>query len=334
MAHQIDMSNARANIAYVGEIPWHGLGNELTRGAAIEVWKKEAGMSHNVESAPVMFEIPGAKKVPASMSKFDNRRVLYRSDTKAPLSVVSDSYKVVQPGEILEFFRDLVAVDSMQLETAGCLFGGTRYWALANTGREEDVIGNDRVKGMLLLTTSCDGTLATTAKFTSVRVVCNNTLRISLHDEKEDESRPTIRVGHNSVFDPNKIKLALGLIDGGWNNFITDIRQMAHTKMSDVAAKKFFADIMLTKDQAEIFMKQEELHARVQAKLDTMFAMYKGDGMGSQQVTGTLWGALNTVTEYADHRIGKLSDNMLWNSWFGFGENLKNKAFDLAKEMA
>jgi hypothetical protein len=37
--------------------------------------------------------------------------------------------------------------------------------------------GGDRVKAYLLLATSCDGTLCTTAQFTSVRVVCNNTCR-------------------------------------------------------------------------------------------------------------------------------------------------------------
>ncbi len=31
-----------------------------------------------------------------------------------------------------------------------------------------------------LLATACDGTLATTAQFTNIRVVCNNTLAIAL----------------------------------------------------------------------------------------------------------------------------------------------------------
>jgi phage/plasmid-like protein (TIGR03299 family) len=328
MAHEIDMSNKRANIAFVGEVPWHGLGQPLTAGAPIEVWKKEAGMDHRIIHTPAMFEVGG------QMHEFEGKRTLYRSDTKAPLSIVSDSYKIVQPGEILEFFRDLVGVSGMELETAGCLFGGTRYWALANTKHEEDVIKNDRVKGMLLLTTSCDGTLATTAKFTSVRVVCNNTLRVAMHHENDSmKDRPTIKVGHNSVFDPNKIKDALGLIDHGWSSFITDIRKMAHTKMTDAGAKKFFANIMLNAEQLEEFKKEEAIHARVQAKLDKMFNMYKGEGMGADMVTGTVWGALNTVTEFADHNIGKIADNMLWNSWFGFGENLKNKAHEQALEL-
>ncbi len=42
--------------------------------------------------------------------------------------------------------------------------------------------GRDPVTGYLLLATACDGTPATTARFTSVGVVCNNTLHIALGD--------------------------------------------------------------------------------------------------------------------------------------------------------
>jgi hypothetical protein len=39
--------------------------------------------------------------------------------------------------------------------------------------------GKDVSNGYILLATACDGTLATTAQFTSIRVVCNNTLAIA-----------------------------------------------------------------------------------------------------------------------------------------------------------
>ena len=31
MAHELDFSNGRANMAYVGEKPWHGLGRRSYR---------------------------------------------------------------------------------------------------------------------------------------------------------------------------------------------------------------------------------------------------------------------------------------------------------------
>ena len=94
-----------------------------------------------------------------------------RSDTNAPLSVVSGRYQVVQPKEVLEFYRDLSEISGFELETAGVLKAGKKFWALARTGKETALKGNDVVKGYLLLATSCDGTLATTATPSTVRWV-------------------------------------------------------------------------------------------------------------------------------------------------------------------
>lgn len=344
MAHELAMVGGKASIAFVGNTPWHGLGQQLSKGAPIEKWVTESGLDYPIIAAPVRFEVPlvDDKSTLKNLDlgnmthEFSGRKVLYRGDTKKPLSVVSDSYNIVQPREVLEFFRDLVAEGggNMYLETAGALFGGTRYWAMAHTELEADVVKNDRVKARLLLTTSCDGTLATTAKFVSERVVCNNTLKIALGEDVDGEARQQVRVTHGATFDPKKIKASLGLIDSGWETFLTNIKTMAKKKVTDNDVKKFIAEIMLNKNQLEAFESEEdEVHKRVQSKLDTIFNMYKGDGMGADLVTGTLWGALNAVTEFADHRIGKIDDNKLWNSWFGYSENLKNKAYDLAMEM-
>jgi phage/plasmid-like protein (TIGR03299 family) len=89
---------------------------------------------------------------------------------------------VVQPREVLEFYRDLTEVAGYELETAGVLKAGRKFWALARTGKSAALKGNDVVNGYLLLATSCDGTLATVAMPTTVRVVCNNTLTIALRD--------------------------------------------------------------------------------------------------------------------------------------------------------
>lgn len=101
---------------------------------------------------------------------FADQMVLYCSDTKAPLSVVSDRYQVEQPHEVLELYRDLTEVSSFELETAGVLKAGKKFWALAKKGKESVLKGNDIVNGFLLLATSCDGTLAASCRvMTSAR---------------------------------------------------------------------------------------------------------------------------------------------------------------------
>ena len=148
-----------------------------------------------------------------------------------PLSVVSNRYQVVQPREVLEFYRDLVEVGGFELETAGVLKGGRKLWALARTGQEAMLKGGDAVKAYLLLATACDGTLATTAQFTSVRVVCNNTLNISLSD-----SIGAIKVPHSTKFDAQEVKKALGVGVSTWDTFISGMRALADRRVSQTEA--------------------------------------------------------------------------------------------------
>lgn len=199
MAHEVYVKNGKAALAFVEDVPWHGLGNELSTGASIETWKTEAGMDWEIKESPVLFKTPNGQQV------YSDQKVLYRGDTNDQLAIVGDSYKVVQPGEVLEFFRDLVDMNGMKLSTAGVLFGGRRFWAMVDTGRAAEVLKNDRIVGNLLLTTSCDGTMATNAVFTAVRVVCNNTLKLAMRDtEKADVLKA--RVTHRTEFNPLKLK--------------------------------------------------------------------------------------------------------------------------------
>jgi phage/plasmid-like protein (TIGR03299 family) len=96
------------------------------------------------------------------------QKVLYRSDTKTPLSVVSQRYHTLQPRKVLEFCRDITELSGYELETAGVLKRGRKVWALARTGLNTSVKDNDQVNGYLLLAFSCDGTLATTATPTTL----------------------------------------------------------------------------------------------------------------------------------------------------------------------
>ncbi len=163
------MSHLVETMAYVGQTPWHGLGNCLPAGQPVEVWQREAGLDWSIQEAEVLFNTAADA---IHIRSHSDAKVLYRSDTLAPLSVVSSRYQVVQPQEVLHFYNDLVHAGGFELETAGVLKGGRKLWALARTGQGTQVKGQDQVNAYLLLATSCDGTLCTTAQFTSVRVVC------------------------------------------------------------------------------------------------------------------------------------------------------------------
>ncbi|MCU0188973.1 DUF932 domain-containing protein, partial [Citrobacter freundii] len=102
-----------------------------------------------------------------------------------------------------------------ELETAGVLKGGRKFWALARTGQSAALKSKDVSNGYILLATACDGTLATTAQFISIRVVCNNTLAIALRGQ--NSSAGVVKVPHSTKFDAEKIKQQLGISIKNWD---------------------------------------------------------------------------------------------------------------------
>ena len=302
------------------ETPWHGLGQALPAGQSIEQWQRAAGMQWEILESPCMFALGTAAGV--TFRTNPEAKVLFRSDTSAALSVVSNRYKAVQPREILEFYRDLVSVGGFELETAGVLKGGKKLWALAKTGQGTVLEGNDRVACYLLLATSCDGTLATQAFFTSVRVVCNNTLQLAANGRSSGVS-----VKHSTSFDPAAVKSELGLGISAWDQFTRSIRELAARPVSEAEAKQYLVKVLGDPELAE---------PEQPKPYKVALCLYEGAGRGSSlpAAKGSAWGLVNSVTEFIDHqRQARSPDNRLNSAWFGSGAAIKEKAFGEALQL-
>ena len=328
MSHNITNTNGKSEMAYVGEAPWHGLGQRLEAGAPIETWLDAAGMGWKVLRAKVRYPVSADNQ---TMREWPAQHVLFRADTKAPLGLVSERFKVVQPKQVLEFFRDLCETNKFSLETAGTLRGGAVYWALAKIHEEAKVGPGDTMKGYVMLSTACDGTRRTVAKNTTVRVVCNNTLSMADNETGKNE----VCVSHRSVFDAVAVKTDLGIAHQSFEAFMGSARSLAKRRLSKADVDRLTLRLLggedaLLMDEAR---RAEILEARL-AK--AIHALYHGAGRGAQLLTaqGTAWGYVNAVTEYVDHFYpARSAENRLDSAWFGYGERLKNGAFKRALEL-
>ncbi len=312
MAHLVEQ------MAYVGQTPWHGLGNKLSPNQTIEVWQQQAGMDWDIKEAPVQF-MDTVSDNQSRVITFPQSKVLYRSDTHEPLSVVSQRYQVVQPREILEFYRDLTEVSGFQLETAGVLKGGKKVWALARTGHSATLQTNDTTNAYVLLATACDGTLATTAQFTAVRVVCNNTLAIAI-----DDSKGAVKVPHSTTFDSEAVKRQLGISVSNWDTFMYRMKALSERKVKHSEAEAFLHHVF-SESRQDIIQKPNEW------AMSKVLDLYNGHGRGAElgSANGTALGLLNAVTEFVDHeRRARNTDYRLDSAWFGQGAALKQKALD------
>ncbi len=349
MAHQIEQ------IAYVGETPWHGLGNQLSPHQPVEVWAEQAGMDWRIESSDVSYMAQNERGQSIIMP-YEEQRVLYRSDTHAPLSVVSQRYQEVQPKQILEFYRDLTEQSGFELETAGVLKGGKKFWALAKTGQTSALKGKDVSNGYILLATACDGTLATTAQFTSIRVVCNNTLAIAL--KGQNSSAGVVKVPHSTKFDAEKIKQQLGISVRAWEDHMYEMKQLSQRKVTQTEAAAYFDAVFnntsLSMPEQEDGIIQFYRNVAMQAQsnnpatkadnktepngraMSKVMTMFNGQGRGAElsSAKDTAYGLLCSITEFADHERRAMSqDHRLDSAWFGAGAGLKQRGLEQALAM-
>lgn len=338
MAHELDMTRGQAAIAFRGAVPWHGLGAEILPQDSLDDIRIKAGLDYDVIKTPVQFSrrvqgVDPGNNAPIDYTAYETSKdkcVLYRSDTGNDLSVVSTKYQVVQPSQIVNFYRSLTEQYGFQVEVVGALKGGRKVWALANTTNCVNLPGEDRVKGYLLLATSYDGTMATQARFTAIRVVCNNTLTLA-----NAEGRPDISVPHSATFDEVKVKQDLGL-GNAWGVFAENAQHMVDTrKNNDDFARLLLASYynLTTDAQISDFQADEKNNVSFDKLVKRMStALNDAPGAHLAAARDTLWGALQAVTFDVDHQLPSRSvDTRLDKAWFGTGDNIKRRAYDFAR---
>ncbi|MGJ7570910.1 DUF932 domain-containing protein [Variovorax sp. RB2P76] len=327
MAHLINQ------MAYVGETPWHSLGHRLQPKQPLEVWAQQAGMDWAIQETPVRYMAGSSiedRDELQILASFPEQKVLYRSDTGAALSVVSGRYQVVQPRDVLEFYRDLTEIGGYEMETAGVLKGGRKVWALARTGKQGVLKGSDTVNGYVLFATSCDGTLATSVTPTTVRVVCNNTLTVAL-----DGSSQVIRVPHSTIFDADAVKRQLGIAIGQWDDFMYRMKSLADRRVKNGEVVQYIERVLYGAAHADgVTASKAEANAAPRAwAVRKVLELYEGKGRGAELAAakGTTWGLLSAMTEYVDHeRRARSREYRLDSAWFGQGAVIKQRALDHA----
>lgn len=320
MSHDLSIrENGQVEFAYAqGEaLPWHGLGQEVPTGSSVDVWRAASGLDWRIRRAKVRFPTsPEGVGDAASYVEVPDRHVLFRSDNAHPLGVVSDRYEVVQPGDVLEFFRDIAREGGLELSAAGALQQGARFWATAKIGEASPASLRDKIGGYLLLSTSADGSLATEVRRTTVRVVCRNTLAMARGEAT------SLRITHRSKWDPTSVKAFMGLNRAAFDAFIHDLETLANKDLKVDHAEELAVQIM-GGDNDKV---------RASAGFVKVMDLFTKTGLGAKEdgVYGTAWGLTNAFTEYADHHVrARSAENRMVSSQWGPGAQLKAKALEV-----
>ena len=323
MAHELTIrASGKTEFAFSGSRTkiWHSLGQELTEGADINTWKTESGLDWEIFRSAVSYQSMDGTH------QYTDKNVLFRSDTKEALSVVGKDYHVVQPGQVLEFFRDLTELHGYKLSAAGSLFGGKKFWATAEIGKTFNAVQDDEIKGQLLLVTSCDNSSSTQAKFVSERVVCNNTLTVALNEN----SKNLVRKTHASEWNPESFKIDLGLVDESWEKFSAQMKKLTEIEVNDKFVQKYFQDKFFNPE-----VSVDDQTTQTYNKIQKLMSLYK-TGAGSHFAPDTAYQVLQAMTDAFSHGLRSKQDpsRRMWEGSFGQADKIKSVAFNELYAMA
>jgi phage/plasmid-like protein (TIGR03299 family) len=323
MAHELEIVDGRASMAYAGSVPWHGLGQQVDPDVSPAEMMKAANLDWTVEKHPLYAHLTDPKdgKVKSYPS---GRYALVRSTDNSILTVCGQQWTATQNEEAFEFFKHFCDAGNAKMETAGSLFNGQIVWAMAKlTAKFTTGDGGDLTQGYLLFSLPHRLGSSIQVRTTSVRVVCNNTLTFSLNSSTESEYRQS----HMRAFDFDAAKNVVQLA----NDTIVEQGKFAEKLLkisfNEKDAIRFFNGLI--SDEALIDVKEEALLEYINtargenSRLGQLMESYhKAPGA----TPGSAWGVLNAVTHYVDHKEARDNNARLNNAWYGNGDRMKRKA--------
>ena len=312
MAHMLEMVDGQAQMAYVGETPWHGLGVKLEEGVSPEEMMQAAGLDWEVKKVDLHYGRFSDKKV-------EGKQALIRSSDEKMLDIVGVDWNPVQNVEAFRFFDSFCKQGQMTMHTAGSLFDGKRVWALAKIASDFELFSGDKVEGFLLFSNPHKFGQAVDIRFTPVRVVCNNTLTLSLGQAVQN----AVKLNHRKEFEPEGVKQVLGLASQHMDEYKETAQFLGSKSVSDEQFKRFLNEVFGESKKDDKLTRSAQMAYDV---LDTQ--------PGAEFARGSWWSALNAVTYVTDHQLGRAGDTRLNSIWYGATRTKKIEAVKKAVEYA
>jgi len=197
---------------------------------------------------------------------------------------------------------------------------------------------DDVVESYMLLTNSHDGTFAISFRLTTVRVVCQNTLALAMRGDKSSHVfRRAHKIGPAKLAAEAKefyqffTKAAAEL--GESFQKMHDV-QFGPDQLESLAAKLLPLPRPPADGSGPVGVRKQyetRLQKITEARKDIATVFEKGctNGFKILPAEKTLWGALNAITAFVDHKQ-EIHGDRYAHILFGSGASLKEKAYQLA----
>ncbi len=314
MSHEITALDGQICMAYADEPPWHGLGTKIPSDLTPEQILIAANLDWTVSARP-MYAIDKAKDI-----RIPGHSALVRDTDNQFLSIIGNDWNPVQNKEAFDFFTDFVMKGDMDMHTAGALRNGQMVWALAKIKESFSVFNGDEIESYLLFSNPHEYGRSIDIRFTPIRVVCQNTLTLSLSKNESTH----VRVNHRREFDPALVKEMLSVASSKLGRYKEQVEFLGSKKFKIDDVQSYFDDIFpLTSNKKGL---EHSRNSRI--AMDIL-----PQQPGAKYARGTWWQPFNAVTFMQDHMIGK-DENRFYNGNYGNVRTKKLDAMDKALEYA
>jgi|TARA_R110002167_G_scaffold39708_3_gene122392 phage/plasmid-like protein (TIGR03299 family) len=318
MAHMVE------TMAYAGQLPWHGLGTKVSENISVDDMMKEAGLDWEVQKVPAYADLNGTRI-------HSGHDMLVRTSDNTALDMVTGNWNPVQNAEAFDFFREFVEAGDMEMHTAGALQDGKRVWCLAKVKDDFTIGGKDLVESYLLLTNPHMYGRAVDIRFTPIRVVCNNTLTLSLGQKGDYQ----VSMSHKKAFNADEAKNLLGVAKDKMSQYEEMARFLNVKRWTDETVKAYFATVFPNtnpnaKNKTFPIAEFDKYASKNAKRALEVMPIQPGADMGA----GSFWQAYNAVTYLTDHELGRNADSRLASAWYGLNKVKKVKALETAIEFA
>lgn len=299
--------------------PWHGLGKSWEGYLSPQKVRDLCELNWEAVKCPNFYEYDG-------QVLYSGTDALVRNSDGYILDTVSQDWEDVPNKVAFEFFDEYCQSGEMHMSTAGSLQHGRIVFALAKINESFELFkGKDRIDSYLLFTNPHKYGWSTSVSMTAIRVVCMNTLKLSLGTTAKDK---IVRVTHRNEFDPEQVKTTLQIAKNRFDKFKENAEFLAKSKASRLDIVEYFKELFPVLKGTKTKSKKtiSKAASRCLDALDTQ--------PGAEFANGTWWNAYNSVSFYTDHRAGRTVDSRMASAWYGVNAGLKTKALKRALELA
>lgn len=381
MSHNISMNRQTRQYNFTrraGSVAaWHGLGKE-TKTQVIADWIFDADLDYSLEKVPMFIQREdtidvGGFSVPVNrLIQSNDGYALRRSDTGAFLCSIGPNTHVLQNRFAFTSFQPFLDAKLAEMDCAMGLDNDKRIVVTAKViGATMEIIKGDAIECYIALAHAHDNSLSVHSMLTPTRIVCQNTLRMAIDDER---SR-IVKIRHGRDVETRVSEAQANIADAialFRENCEQVYKPMSRTPINEKGAIDYFkrvfkmepnketgvlatrtqntldsllaaldrntraaSDVLdLAKEMRQIEEKQADEKAQEYKSLLEMCLsnMEAGKGAEIPNVRGTVWGAYNAVTEVLTHDKGRSPQSLINSNLFGPNAKTNDKALDIAME--